>query len=67
VACTLRGRTPEDKARVVRGTRERIWPLIAEGAIRPVIDRYLPMPEAAEAHRIMESSAHLGKILLTRP
>lgn len=67
VVCTLRGRTAEDKARVVRGTHQQVWPLIAAGSIRPLIDRYLPMSEAAEAHRILESSAHLGKILLTRP
>ncbi len=63
---TLRWRSDEDKARVVRGTHQQVWPLIAEGAITPVVDRRLPMVEAAEAHRIMEASSHIGKIILTR-
>jgi len=67
VSCTLRGRTPEDKARVVDGMVRDFWDHFESGAIMPVVDRYLPMPQAAEAHRIMESNAHLGKIILTRP
>ena len=45
--------------------REEVWPLLESGAIRPVIDRRLPMAEAAQAHRIVEDSNHLGKVLLT--
>jgi NADPH:quinone reductase-like Zn-dependent oxidoreductase len=41
-----------------------VWPLIESGTIRPVIDRSMPMADAADAHRLMESSDHLGKILL---
>ncbi len=63
-ATTLRARPAADKARIVRGVRERVWPLVDAGAIRPVIDRTLPMTEAPAAHRLMESSDHLGKILL---
>ncbi|RZU51136.1 putative PIG3 family NAD(P)H quinone oxidoreductase [Krasilnikovia cinnamomea] len=63
-ATTLRARTVADKARIVRGVREQVWPLVDAGAIRPVIDRTLPMSDAAEAHRLMEASEHLGKILL---
>jgi putative PIG3 family NAD(P)H quinone oxidoreductase len=63
-ATTLRARPVEQKAAIVRGVREQIWPLVESGAIRPVIDRRLPMSQAAEAHRIVESSDHLGKILL---
>ena len=61
---TLRARPIPDKARIVWGVREQVWPLIGAGAIRPIIDRTIPMAAAAEAHRLMESSDHLGKILL---
>lgn len=63
-ATTLRARPVADKARIVRGVRERVWPLVDAGDIRPIIDRALPMSEAPEAHRLMEASDHLGKILL---
>jgi len=63
-ATTLRARPVEQKAAIVRGVREQVWPLIESGAIRPVIDRRLPMSEAAQAHRVAESSDHVGKILL---
>src|SRR5579859_2382829 len=48
----------------VASVREHVWPLIESGVVRPVIDRVLPLADAAEAHRLMESSAHIGKILL---
>jgi putative PIG3 family NAD(P)H quinone oxidoreductase len=61
----LRPRPVEQKAAIVRGVREQVWPLVESGAIRPIIDRTVPMAEAAEAHRIVESGGHLGKVLLT--
>lgn len=60
----LRPRQPEDKARIVRGVREQVWPLVAAGAVRPVIDRRLPMAEAARAHRVVQANEHTGKVLL---
>jgi putative PIG3 family NAD(P)H quinone oxidoreductase len=63
-ATTLRARPAADKARIVKGVRERVWPLVDAGAIRPIIDRTFPMAQASAAHRLMESSDHLGKILL---
>lgn len=65
-ATTLRSRPGPEKAAIVSGVLEEVWPLVEEGAIRPVVDRTLPLGNAAEAHRVMESSAHTGKILLTR-
>jgi putative PIG3 family NAD(P)H quinone oxidoreductase len=62
---TLRARPPEQKAAIVAEVRGRVWPLIESGVIRPVIDRELPMAQAAEAHRIMTASTHTGKVLLT--
>jgi putative PIG3 family NAD(P)H quinone oxidoreductase len=63
-ASRLRPRPLEDKARIVRGVRDQVWPLVDAGAIRPIIDATLPMAEAMAAHRLMESGDHVGKILL---
>lgn len=64
-AGTLRARSHDEKAEIVRGVREHVWPLVESGAIKPVIDRSLPLDQAAEAHRIVEASDHVGKVLLT--
>jgi putative PIG3 family NAD(P)H quinone oxidoreductase len=61
---TLRARPPRDKAAVVAAVRDNVWPLIGAGQITAIIDRKLPMSQAAEAHRAMAASAHVGKILL---
>ena len=63
-ATTLRARSIPDKARIVKGVADQVWPLVEAGAIRPTIDRTIPMRAAPEAHRLMESSDHIGKILL---
>ncbi|MCK9871960.1 NAD(P)H-quinone oxidoreductase [Nocardiopsis dassonvillei] len=65
-ATTLRSRPLEEKAAIVSGVREQVWPLVEQGVVRPVVDRSVPMRNAAEAHRVMETSAHTGKILLPR-
>ncbi|GAA0351084.1 MULTISPECIES: NAD(P)H-quinone oxidoreductase [Streptomyces] len=62
---SLRGRPLAEKAAIVAAVREHVWPLIAGGRVRPVVDRTLPLREAAEAHRILEESTHVGKVLLT--
>ncbi|MEU5943037.1 NAD(P)H-quinone oxidoreductase [Micromonospora sp. NPDC047548] len=64
-ATALRSRPLDDKAEIVRGVREQVWPLVSSGAVRPIVDRRLPMTEAAEAHRLVESNEHVGKVLLT--
>ena len=61
---TLRPRPVAFKAAIARNLEEKIWPLIAEGRIKPVIHQTFPLAEAAEAHRLMESSAPIGKIML---
>ncbi|MET8943282.1 NAD(P)H-quinone oxidoreductase [Streptomyces sp. NPDC004542] len=66
-ATSLRARPLGEKAAIVAAVREHVWPLLADGHVRPVIDRELPMPEAAEAHRVMEASGHIGKVLLVVP
>jgi NADPH:quinone reductase-like Zn-dependent oxidoreductase len=64
-ATTLRRRPAAELAALVADVRERAWPLVESGAVRPVVDRVLPLTEAAEAHRVMEAGEHVGKILLT--
>ncbi|MFC3503361.1 NAD(P)H-quinone oxidoreductase [Micromonospora krabiensis] len=63
-ATALRSRPPEEKAEIVRGVWDEVWPLIEAGKIRPVVDHRLPMAEAATAHRMVEGD-HVGKVLLT--
>ncbi len=61
----LRPMTGDQKAAIAETLKARVWPLIEGGAIRPVIHAVFPFDQAAEAHRLMESSAHIGKIMLT--
>ncbi|MFD8071749.1 NAD(P)H-quinone oxidoreductase [Streptomyces sp. NPDC001902] len=64
-ATSLRGRPLEEKAAIVAAVREHVWPLLESGVVRPVVDCALPMSEAAQAHRLVEASTHVGKVLLT--
>ncbi|MER6329976.1 NAD(P)H-quinone oxidoreductase [Streptomyces sp. NPDC001034] len=66
-ATSLRARPLDEKAAIVAAVREHVWPLLAGGHVRPVVDRELPMPQAAEAHRVVEESGHIGKVLLVAP
>lgn len=61
---TLRTRPAEQKAAIVAAAQEKVWPMIENGAVQLIIDQTLPMAEAAEAHRLMETGRHTGKILL---
>jgi len=61
---TLRPRPVAFKAGIARELRERVWPLLASGRIKPVIYKTFPLDEAAAAHTLMESSTHVGKIML---
>jgi NADPH2:quinone reductase len=61
---TLRIRTVAQKAAVAEGVRRNVWPLIAAGRVRPVIHATFPLAQASEAHRLMETSQHIGKIVL---
>lgn len=63
-ATSLRARPEAEKASIVAAVREHVWPLVAAGRVRPVVDRTVPMRDAAEAHRAMEAGGHVGKILL---
>jgi NADPH2:quinone reductase len=61
---TLRPRSVEEKGAIARALEEKVWPLIAEGRVQPVIEGRFPLTRAADAHRLMETSAHIGKIVL---
>jgi putative PIG3 family NAD(P)H quinone oxidoreductase len=63
-AAGLRGRPLAQKAAIVASTQAFVWPQLASGAVRPVIDRVLALEDAVEAHRLVESSEHIGKVLL---
>ncbi|MDP9117241.1 MAG: NAD(P)H-quinone oxidoreductase [Actinomycetota bacterium] len=63
-AAGLRGRSLQAKADIVAETQYAVWPMIESGAVHPVIDRVLTLDDAAEAHRLVESSEHIGKVLL---
>lgn len=62
---TLRARTVEQKGALAKAVQQHVWPLIAAGKVRPVIHATFPLEQAASAHRLMESSGHIGKIVLT--
>lgn len=63
-ATTLRGRPGAEKAAIVAAVREHVWPLVAAGRVRPVVDRVVGMASAAEGHRVLEAGQHVGKVLL---
>jgi putative PIG3 family NAD(P)H quinone oxidoreductase len=63
-ATSLRARPLTEKAAIVAAVREHVWPLLDAGHVRPVVDREIPMKDAAEAHRVVEESGHVGKVLL---
>jgi putative PIG3 family NAD(P)H quinone oxidoreductase len=64
-ATTLRARSVSEKAAIRDALAEKVWPLVAAGRIRPVVDRRFPLAQAQEAHRYMNAGSHSGKILLT--
>jgi NADPH:quinone reductase len=61
---TLRPRSVAEKAAIAAALRQQVWPLLDDGRVRPIIHRILPLAEVVAAHRLMESSQHIGKILL---
>ena len=64
IATSLRARPPAEKATIVAAVREHVWPLVAAGAVRPVIHERFALADAAAAHRALEASQHIGKLLL---
>jgi putative PIG3 family NAD(P)H quinone oxidoreductase len=64
ISTSLRARPRDEKAAIVASVREHVWPLLADGLVRPVVDERFPLADAAAAHRAMEASGHVGKLLL---
>ena len=62
---TLRPRTVAQKAMIAHSLREKVWPLLASDKVRPIIHATFPLAQAGDAHRMMESSQHIGKIVLS--
>jgi len=62
---TMRPRSTAEKGAIAAALEAKVWPLLEAGKAGPVIFRTFPLDQAAEAHRLMESSAHIGKIMLT--
>ncbi len=64
-ATSLRGRPPEEKARICAQVVEEVWPLVADGRVRPMVHATMALEEVRAAHELMEAGGHTGKILLT--
>jgi putative PIG3 family NAD(P)H quinone oxidoreductase len=64
ISTSLRGRPAEEKAAIVAAVREHVWPLVESGRVTPVIDATYPLARAADAHRKLDASTHIGKVLL---
>jgi putative PIG3 family NAD(P)H quinone oxidoreductase len=65
IATQLRGRSRDDKAAICASVVEHVWPLVADGSVKPVVHDVLPLDRIADAHRMIEDSAQVGKVLLT--
>ena len=65
IGSVLRARSVEEKGAIAAAVERAVWPLVEEGKIRPIVYATFPLQQAAEAHRLMESGSHIGKILLT--
>ncbi|HWV27929.1 MAG TPA: NAD(P)H-quinone oxidoreductase [Aeromicrobium sp.] len=64
MATSLRARPAEEKAAIVSAMVAQVWPLLADGTVRPIVHRTLPLDDVREAHQIVEDSSHIGKVLL---
>lgn len=65
IGTTLRGRPVEEKTAIMEGVFQHVWPLVASGAVKPMVDRTFPLGQAGAAHEYFDSGAHVGKVLLT--
>ncbi|HWJ81774.1 MAG TPA: NAD(P)H-quinone oxidoreductase [Nocardioides sp.] len=65
IATQLRGRTADDKAAICASVAEHVWPLVADGSVRPIVHDVLPLERVADAHRMIEDGEQVGKVLLT--
>ena len=64
IGSTLRPQSIDQKFKIAKALQKKVWPLLDKGIVRPIIHKVFPLEQAEEAHRLMESSNHIGKILL---
>ncbi|MBQ9335958.1 MAG: NAD(P)H-quinone oxidoreductase [Lentisphaeria bacterium] len=67
IGSTLRSRSDAEKSEILRQLTELVWPKVADGTVRPVIDRRFPMEQAAAAHQVLAAQKNIGKVVLTLP
>jgi putative PIG3 family NAD(P)H quinone oxidoreductase len=65
IGTTLRARPTEEKSTIMDGVRSNVWPLVASGAVKTIVDKTFPLAQAAAAHAYFDSGSHVGKVLLT--
>jgi putative PIG3 family NAD(P)H quinone oxidoreductase len=65
ISTLLRPRPAADKAAIIASVEENVWPLVADGAYKPIVHATVPLDEVVRAHEILESSSHIGKVVLT--
>jgi NADPH:quinone reductase-like Zn-dependent oxidoreductase len=65
IATSLRARPVDEKTTICASVVEHLWPLVADGTVKPVVHATFPLDQAGEAHRLMEAGGHVGKIVLT--
>jgi len=65
MATSLRARPSQEKAAIVSSMTSQVWPLIADGTVRPIIHTTYPLEDVSQAHQVLEDSSHIGKVLLT--
>lgn len=65
IGTTLRARSVEEKSTIMEGVREHVWPLVSNGAVKPMVDKTFPLAQVAAAHEYFDSGEHVGKVLLT--
>ena len=67
IGSTLRSRSDAEKSEILKQLVEQVWPQVAQGAVRPLINAVYPMEKAAEAHQILSQQKNIGKVVLTLP
>jgi NADPH:quinone reductase-like Zn-dependent oxidoreductase len=65
IGTALRSRPLEGKAAIVASVEANVWPLVADGTVKPIVHRTVPLDDVRRAHEIVEESSHIGKVLLT--
>ena len=65
IGTTLRARPVEEKTVIMDGVRAHVWPLLASGAVKPMVDKTFPLTQVVAAHEYFDTGAHVGKVLLT--